>query len=74
MSSRRARAVDTAADGTFELSGLLAGTYLIVAVDATASIELQRPADIEALARVATPVTLADREQKHVTLTVSRLR
>ena len=58
MSTSRARLVDADETGTFEVEGLAAGDYAVAAIDASTPVDLQNPADVEALARVATRVTL----------------
>jgi hypothetical protein len=74
MPSSRARLVDADKNGTFELEGLVDGDYAVVAIDASASVDLQNPADVEALARVATRVTLGDGDRKTLSLSMARLR
>jgi hypothetical protein len=73
MSSRRARRADVSPSGAFEFHTLLPGEYLAAAVTADSEFDLQNPADIEALARLATPVTVAD-TQASLSLTITRLR
>jgi hypothetical protein len=74
MVAERARLVDAAPDGAFEIPALLADNYLIAAVDASTPVDLQDPRDVEALARVGTRLAIGDAEQRTVTLPVSRLR
>jgi hypothetical protein len=73
MSSRRARLVDADKNGTFDADGLVGGDYAVAAIDANTAVDLQNPADIEALARIATRVTLGDGDQKTVSLSIGRL-
>jgi hypothetical protein len=73
MSSSRARLVDADKNGTFDVDGLVGGDYAVAAIDASTSVDLQNPADIEALARIATRVTLGDGDQKTLSLAIGRL-
>jgi hypothetical protein len=74
MSTSRARLVDADETGTFEVEGLAAGDYAVAAIDASTPVDLQNPADVEALARVATRVTLGDGARKTLSLSTARLR
>jgi hypothetical protein len=74
MMAERARLVDAAADGRFEMPALAADEYLIAAVEVGTPVDLQDPRDVEALARVATRLTLGDAEHRTVTLSINRLR
>lgn len=74
MSSRRARRADVSSTGRFEFHTLLPGEYLAAAVTADSDFDLQNPADIEALARLATPVTVTDTQGASLSLTITRLR
>jgi hypothetical protein len=74
MPASHARLVDADTNGTFEVDGLVSGDYAVVAIDASTQIELQNPADVEALARVATRVTLGDGDRKTLSLSIARLR
>ena len=74
MAARRARLVDAAPDGTFDIPNLIPADYLVAAVEADTAVELQDPRDVESLARGAMRVTLGEREQRNVTLSVTRLR
>jgi hypothetical protein len=73
MSSSRARLVDADKNGTFDVDGLVGGDYAVAAIDASTSVDLQNPADIEALARIATRVTLGDGDRKTLSLAIGRL-
>jgi hypothetical protein len=73
MSSRRARLVDADKNGTFDADGLVGGDYAVAAIDANTAVDLQNPADIEALARIATRITLGDGDQKTLSLSIGRL-
>ncbi len=74
MVPRRARRADVMANGTFEIQNLAPGEYLAAAVTADSSVDLQDPADIDALARIATPVSVGDAQQARVSLTITRVR
>lgn len=73
MGTRRARRVDVSPTGAFELHSLLPGQYLAAAVTADSAVDLQDPADIEALVSVATPVSITG-TRASLSLTVTRLR
>jgi hypothetical protein len=74
LPSSRARLIDADKNGTFDADGLISGDYAVAAIDASATVELQNPADIEALARIATRVTLGDGDRKTLSLSIGRLR
>lgn len=74
MGTRRARRVDLGPSGAFELHSLLPGQYLAAAIMADSAFDLQDPADIEALVRVATPVSITGAQRASLSLTVTRLR
>jgi len=63
---RRFRAVAVRLGGLFSASGLPAGDYLLAAVPDEATLEWQDAGRLEALARTALGVTLADGERKTV--------
>jgi hypothetical protein len=72
---RRLRQVRVSTDGQFELPGLPPGDYLIAAVADEASTGWQDPRTMQALARLATAVTIADGETRTMqlrTVTVPR--
>jgi hypothetical protein len=73
MPSSRARLVDADKNGTFDADGLVGGDYAVAAIDANTAVDLQNPADIEALARIATRITLGDGDQKTLSLSIGRL-
>jgi hypothetical protein len=60
----RVRVVLADARGAFNVGGLRPGDYLIAAVDDSEAAEPTAPAFLQALARVATRVTLAAGENK----------
>jgi hypothetical protein len=74
MSTSRAHLVDADKTGTFEVDGLASGDYAVAAIDASTPVDLQDPADVEALARIATRVTLGDGDRKTLSLSIGRLR
>ncbi|MEZ5315811.1 MAG: carboxypeptidase-like regulatory domain-containing protein [Vicinamibacterales bacterium] len=74
MSIRRAPQATVAPDGRFSLGGLMPGDYLVAAFDADAPVNTQDPEFVAAMARVATPVRVAEGEQRQVSLAVARLR
>ncbi|MCC7043993.1 MAG: carboxypeptidase regulatory-like domain-containing protein [Acidobacteria bacterium] len=74
MGTRRARRVDVAANGTFEIHNLLPGDYLAAAVTSDSPADLQDPAVIDALARIATPVSVPDGQRASLSLSITRVR
>jgi hypothetical protein len=74
MGTRRARRVDVAGNGTFEIHGLLPGDYLAAAVTTDSPADLQDPAVIDALARIATPVSVTDGQRAGLSLPITRVR
>jgi hypothetical protein len=60
------------ADGSFRVSPLPAGTYLIAVVDDLVDGEWAEPENLERLRPLATKVTVAEGELKTVTLRVSQ--
>ncbi len=58
MNVRRAKTVRAARTGAFSIPNVPAGDYLLVAVERTAPADLQDPANVEALSRGATRVTV----------------
>jgi hypothetical protein len=62
-------------DGTFQVAGLRAGAYLIVALSRDEEIYMFEAGTgvFEALSRVATSVTLGDQESKTIELRLARL-
>jgi hypothetical protein len=71
MRATRARSVATAADGSFQISGLLPGTYLAVAVAPQVAVDLQEAATVEALARAGVLVTLTEGATQSLSLRVT---
>ena len=59
MNPRRSRTVRATKPGAFTIPNVPAGDYLVVAVDRSAPADLQDPANVEALSRGATRVTVA---------------
>lgn len=74
MVARRAHLLNPARDGTFSAPNISAGEYDVAAIDAGTLVDMQDPKDIEALARIATHVVVADGETKNVTVSVAPLR
>ena len=74
MSSRRFRSGTAQPDGTFELSGLGAGEYIVAAVSADQPIDGRNAETIDALARVGTRVTIRDGASQAPPLTVTTIR
>ena len=74
MSNRRQASAPTAKSGTYSLSGLPPGDYLIVAVNADAIGSMRDTKFFDTLARSATHVTLSDGEKRSLDLTVSTIR
>jgi len=59
MNPRRSRTVRATRPGAFTIAAVPAGDYLLVALDRSAPADLQDPANVEALARIGTRVTVA---------------
>jgi hypothetical protein len=72
MNPRLARTTRTTSSGAYSLAGLTDGDYLVVAIDRSDEGDVQDPAFIEALARVATRVTIGS-EARTQALTIARL-
>ena len=67
--------MDVTANGTFQVGSLLAGDYLVAAVNASAlPLDLLNPDTVAALARIGTPVTLDRGGSRSVALTVGEIR
>jgi hypothetical protein len=71
MTPRKLRLARPSLTGVYEVSGLPAGDYLVVAVEAERAVDWQTPAVLKTLAADATRVTLADAEKRSIDLTVS---
>jgi protocatechuate 3,4-dioxygenase beta subunit len=69
-SGRYLRSARANQDGVFTISGLAPGTYLVIALETLDSTSLGDPDELERWRGLATDVTLADREQRSVTLKV----
>jgi hypothetical protein len=74
MSGRRFRTTAVQADGTFEIAGLGAGEYLVAVVGAEYPMDGRNPATIDALASVATRVSVREGINQAPALGVSMLR
>jgi hypothetical protein len=68
VNSRRVRSAHATSAGTFEFLGLPPGDYYLAAVSLHLMVEWQDPAFLERLIRVATKVTVADGDEKTVSL------
>jgi protocatechuate 3,4-dioxygenase beta subunit len=71
MSPRRSRTVRTDENAAFTIPGLLAGSYLAVALPAGTTVELQDPNELAGLASMGTVVQLGDSGRQTVALTVA---
>jgi hypothetical protein len=74
MSARRQKSSSTGKTGSYALSGLVAGEYLIVAVPAEAVTNTRDLKFYDTLARVATRMTVTDGEKKSLDLAVASVR
>lgn len=74
VSPRRARRLRTSKTGTYSIQGLPPGEYYIAAIASTSSREWQDPKFLEAVAPLATRVTILDGDKKTLDLRTSRLR
>lgn len=72
MNPRRSRSLTPGPKGEFTITGVGAGDYLIVAIDRGEDGDLQDPAFIEVLSRVATPVRVGS-DNRPVTLPITRV-
>ena len=70
----RASAADVMPSGSFEVRGVPAGDYFIAAFDADTAVDWQNPAFLQAAARIATRVRLADSEKRSIGLKVSTIK
>jgi len=73
MVTRLMRNIRTPPEGTFSIGGLPARDYLIVAIVDEQVPDVQNPAVYEALARAATPLTLADGETRTVSIRLTQV-
>lgn len=73
MSQQLVRLTRTPPTGVFSITGMPPRQYLIVAMDADDAPDLQDPVAFEALARLATTVTLGDGETRTMTLKVTQV-
>jgi hypothetical protein len=71
---RRVRSARANAKGEFSMSSLPAGDYYVAAIADEQSAEWRDPKTLEALARVATRVTILEGEHKTVTLRMQEVR
>jgi hypothetical protein len=74
MSGRRQKSSSSSKTGSYSLSGLVAGEYLIVAVPAEAVTNTRDLKFYDTLARVATRMTVTDGEKKSLDLAVASVR
>lgn len=65
---RRLRSIRVDKDGSYRAVGIPAGDYLVVAIADEATSDWQDPKTLQALARVATAVTLAEGEARSLIL------
>jgi hypothetical protein len=73
MAARSMRNVRTQAAGTFTVTGLPAGDYLVVALAEDDVPDPQDPAVYAALARLATSVTLSEDRPRTVSLKLAQV-
>jgi len=73
MSTRLTRNIRTQAKGAFSIPGLPARDYLIVAIPDDQVPDLQNPAAFDALARVATSLTLSDGDTRTLSLKIAQV-
>lgn len=74
MNTQLARVVRTPPAGTFSIAGMPPREYLMLAVDANEAPDIQDPAVFEALARMATTVSVGEGETKTVTLRIVQVQ
>lgn len=70
----RIRLMRVTTKGTYEIFNLAAGDYFVAAIDDQAAAGWQDPRTLDALARVATRVTIGDGERKGQDLVTARIR
>ena len=68
------RVADVTSLGTFEVRGLPAGDYLIVAFDADTAVDWQNPSFLQTAARMAIHVRLGDGEKQNADLKLVTIR
>lgn len=71
---KRLRNTRAASDGTFVLSNMSPGSYLVVAIPSEALGDVRDAQFLDVLARSATRVTIGDAEKKTIDLSVSSIR
>jgi hypothetical protein len=74
MSADLVRLVRAQADGLFAVAGLPPREYLVVAVEDTAAPDIQDPTVFEALARVASTVTVGEGETRSISLRIAQVQ
>jgi hypothetical protein len=74
MNPQFARVVRTPAAGTFSIGGLAPRDYLVVAVANEAAPDITDPTVFEALARVATSVSVAEGDTRTITVSVTQVQ
>jgi hypothetical protein len=74
MIGRRTRQVSVGGAGAFQTSGMPPGDYLVAAINPEQLSDVRDKAFYDALARVATRITLGDGEKKSLDLNVSPIR
>jgi hypothetical protein len=68
MNQRRARSVRTSSTGSYTAASLLAGDYLIAAIEDGDPSQLQDPAFIDAIARLAQRITIGEGDKRTLDL------
>jgi hypothetical protein len=71
---RRLRSIRVTRDARYQTSGLPSGEYFVVAIPEEAAANWQDPVNLQALARSATRVTLAEGESRALALTSQAVR
>lgn len=71
---RRLKSVRASTSGAWEIYGLPAGDYVVVAIDDRFSAEWSRPQRLESLSRFGTRITIGPAEKKSLDLTTQVVR
>jgi hypothetical protein len=74
LAPRRFKSARANARGQFGMSSLPPGDYFIVAIPEEQSDDWRNPATLDALARVATTITILDGEHRTLTLPLRQVR
>jgi protocatechuate 3,4-dioxygenase beta subunit len=74
INSRRVRIVRTTTAGTYTVTALPSGRYVVVALEDSTLADWQDPKMLEKLFALGTPITIGDGEKKTLALTTKQVR